>query len=603
MKRLLAVQLWVCALVAAPTITKVEPPNWWVGHSINPVRVLIRGTGFAGARAVAADAGIQVSNVSVNQAGTYIFADVRVLKTGQHPIKVITADGSALAHFEITKPLPRQGRFQGFSPDDLIYLIMPDRFANGDPSNDDPAVSKGMHDRGKSRYYHGGDFQGIQDHLPYLKDLGVTTLWINPVYDNVNHLNRKETYGNEAITDYHGYGAVDFYGVEEHFGDLASFRKLVDAAHAQGLKVMLDMVANHSGPYHPWVTDPPLPDWFHGTAEQHINETWQLWTLIDPHARVELRKPVLDGWFIDILPDLNQESPEVARYLIQNTLWWVGVAGLDGIRQDTWPYVPRTFWSQWMGAIKREYPELRVVGETFDGDPALVSYFQGGRKQDGVDTGVDSLFDFPLYFKIRQAFANGGPIRELASMLSHDYLYPDPKRLVTFLGLHDVERFMHEKGASVDGLKTAFTFLLTARGIPMIYYGDEIGMPGGGDPDNRRDFPGGWAEDTHNAFRDRSPEEAAVFEHVRKLAHLRATIPALRRGEMTDLQVTDHSYAYRRGEAVVLLNNGMNPETIRCGVAAGVWRDVLGSLGEVTAKDGQVLVSLPPRSSAILQRK
>lgn len=591
--RVLPLWLLCSVLSAAPTITKVDPPNWWTGHSINPVRVLIRGTGLSGARASAADSGIQVSAVKANNAGTYVFADVRVLRSGKHGIRITTAEGSTIAPFEALTPLPRPGRFQGFSPDDLIYLIMPDRFANGDPSNDDPAISKGLFDPSKTRYYHGGDLQGIINRLPYLKDLGVTALWINPLYDNVNHLNEKEKYDGQAITDYHGYGAVDFYGVEEHFGDMPKFRELTDKAHAMGIRVILDMVANHTGPYHPWVDDPPLPNWFHGTAAQHIKETWQLWTLMDPHAGPELRRQTLDGWFIDILPDLNQEEPEVARYIIQNTLWWVGMAGLDGIRQDTLPYVPRSFWRDWMAAIKKEYPKLEVVGEMFDGDPSLVSFFQGGKaRYDGIDSGVPALFDFPLYYAIRHVFGAGQGMKELPVVLGHDPLYSNPNMLVTFLGLHDVARFMGEPGATIDGLKLAFTFLLTTRGIPMIYYGDELGMAGGNDPDNRRDFPGGAS----------TADQRAVLGHVRKLAHLRSENADLRRGKLAVLAVTEHAYAYSRGETIVVLNNGASEEKLDFAARPGIWHDVLGAAGEVRS-DGVLRVPLAPHSGAVLVRQ
>ena len=352
-------------VAATPEVTKVEPPSWWIGHSINPVRLLIRGRNLEGARAIPDGAGVTAGSTLVNAAGTYAFVDIaiaREAKPGAHRLRIVTAGGEASAPFEVLRPLPREGRFQGFSPDDVIYLIMPDRFSNGDPSNDDPAVSRGMWDRQKPRYYHGGDFQGIVDRLPYLKDLGVTAIWINPVYDNVNHLNEREQDNGQAITDYHGYGAVDFYGVEEHFGTLTRFRELVDAAHRQGIKVIQDQVANHTGPYHPWVTDSPTQTWFHGTETHHLANTWQTWTLVDPHATPELQQATLDGWFIDILPDLNQDDQEVARYLIQNTLWWVGISGLDGIRQDTLPYVPRRFWRDWMAAIKRQYPEAARGG-------------------------------------------------------------------------------------------------------------------------------------------------------------------------------------------------------------------------------------------------
>jgi glycosidase len=608
------------ALTAAPPeVSKVEPPNWWIGHSINPVRLLIRGRNLEGARAVADSPALQIGLTRVNAAGTYAFVDVSIARNttpGPHPLRLVTAGGEATAPFEVLEPLPRAGRFQGFSPDDIIYLIMPDRFANGDPSNDDPAVSRGLFNRQKPRYYHGGDFQGIVDHLPYLKDLGATAIWINPVYDNVNRLNQRERYHNEGITDYHGYGAVDFYGVEEHFGTLARFRELVDAAHRQGLKVIQDQVANHTGPYHPWVKDPPTPTWFHGTESHHVANTWQTWTLIDPHATAEMRAPTLDGWFIDILPDLNQDDEEVARYLIQNTLWWVGIAGLDGIRQDTLPYVPRRFWREWMAAIKREYPDLRVVGEMFDGDPAMVSFFQGGQARfDGVDSGVDSVFDFPTYFTIRHAFAEGKPLRDVAVMTGHDYLYPNASLLVTFLGLHDVGRFMSDAGATPQGLDLAFTFLMTARGIPMIYYGDEIGMRGGGDPDNRRDFPGGWPGDARNAFTatGRTPEEQAIWDRVRRLTHLRGELEPLRRGPMVNLCVSDQTYGYARtgpaGPVVVLMNNAVSAGEVNCNLAplglpdgAGL-TDRLGEAPELQVAGGQVHAQLPARTAGIYVRR
>jgi glycosidase len=371
-------------------------------------------------------------------------------------------------------------------------------------------------------------------------------------------------------------------------------------------------VANHTGPYHPWVADPPTPTWFHGRAESHLDETWQTWTIADPHAPAELRRSTLDGWFVNILPDLNQDDPEAARYLIQNALWWIGATGLDGIRQDTLPYVPRTFWRDWSAALHREYPKLKIVGEMWDGDPGLVSFFQGGATRfDGVDSGIDALFDFPLFYPVRRAFAEGKPIKEIATMLAHDQLYRDAASLLTFAGNHDTPRFMNETGASVDGLRLAFTFLLTARGVPMIYAGDEIAMPGGGDPDNRRDFPGGWAGDARNAFTEagRTPAEQSVFARVRALAHLRAELPALRRGRHVSLAVGDQTYAYARvaegGAVVVAINNGaasagLDVPAGPAGLAEGAALvDRLGTAPSATVQGGRIRMMLPARSAAI----
>jgi glycosidase len=612
----------VCRAQNSPAALKVEPPNWWAGHSINPVRVLIRGKNLSGARVAAVGAGLQTGLTRINAAGTYIFVDVLIdpqAQPGKRALRITTSNGTIVAPFEISAPLGRAGRFQGFTPDDLIYLIMPDRFSDGDESNNDPAQSRGLYDRKKTRYYHGGDFQGIINRLPYLKELGVTAIWLNPVYDNVNHLNEREQYPDTPdapkapITDYHGYGAVDFYGVEEHFGTLAGLRELVDAAHRSGIKVIQDQVANHSGPYHPWVEDSPTPTWYNGTAAKHLVNPFLPWTLQDPRALYEAKRATLEGWFIDILPDLNQNDEEAARYIIQNTLWWLGIAGFDGIRQDTLPYVPRTFWRDWEAAIKREYPNVNVVGELYDGDPALVSFFQGGRVRfDGVDSGVDTLFDFPLFYPMRRAFAEGKPVREVAMMLARDHLYPNPAVLVTFLGNHDMLRFMNEPGANPTGLKLAQTFMLTTRGIPQLYYGDEIAIAGGGDPDNRRDFPGGFPNDARNAFTrtGRTPEQQEVFEHVKRLAQLRKELEPLRRGELHNLYVADQQYAYARTtqsmSVVVVINNDVNPATVEFEVAAinlldgARVSDRLGVTQDARVEGGKLRVTVPARSAGIL---
>lgn len=586
------------AAAQAPVIEKVDPPNWWAGHSINPVRLLIRGRNLRGAAFQCPR--LRCAGVQVNAGGTYAFVDVTVpagTAPGAYPLTLRTAGGSAPVGFTVSAPLARTGRFQGFGPDDAIYLIMPDRFADGNPANDQPAASPGLIDRSKGRRYHGGDLEGIRQRLPYLRDLGVTAIWLNPIYDNTNVLDTKEVYDNEPTTAYHGYHAIDYYTVDEHLGSVDEFRRLVDEAHARGIKVILDMVANHTSAYHPWVTNSPTPTWYNGTEANHLANNWQTWTLADPHSNARVRRPVLDGWFIDILPDLNQNDPQVARYLIQNTLWWAEMTGIDGIRQDTWPYVPRTFWRDWMAAIKRAHPTLRVVGEVFDGDPSMVAFFEGGRAQ---YDGVDALFDFPTFFTLRNAFAQGRTLRDVAQMLGRDHLYRNPNALVTFLGLHDVGRFMGDQGATADGLKLAYTFLLTARGTPLLYYGDEIGMPGGGDPDNRRDFPGGWPGDPRNAFdaSGRTPQEQALHTHVQRLLRLRAQRPDLRRAPMENLQVGEQTWVYRRGASVVALNNGTAPAEVRI-PARPLGADALGTCAAPRRDGSELVITIPARSGCV----
>ncbi len=586
----------------SPTVSKVEPPNWWASHSINPVRVLVRGTHLGGARFECPR--LACSRVTTNSTGTYAFVNVTIPRgaaAGAYPLTLRTVNGTISVPFTLSAPLAATGRFQGFGPDDVMYLIMPDRFANGDTMNDRPSGQSNLIDRAKGRYYHGGDLAGVQQKLPYLQSLGITAIWLNPIYDNNNELNAKETYDGQAITDYHGYGATDFYGVEEHFGTLPQLRQLVDASHKLGIKIILDMVANHTGPYHPWVKDAPTPAWFHGTEANHPNNDWQTWTLADPNATADMRRNTLDGWFVNILPDLNQGDPEVARYIIQNTLWWVGVSGLDGIRQDTWPYAPRTFWRDWMAAIKRQYPTLKVVGEVLDGDPAMISFFEGSRTAfDGVRTGVDKMFDFPLHFTIRRVFGEGQSIRAIGQVLAHDQLYRDPTSLVTLLGLHDVQRFMHEKGATVAGLKLAYTLLLTIRGTPLIYYGDEIALPGGNDPDNRRDFPGGWRGDVRDAFvaGGRTAEQQSVFTHVQRLLALRGQRADLRGAKTEHLFIDDRAFVYRRGASVIALNNDTTAVTVDVAGAVGV-HDALGVCGVPVKRGARTAITIPARSSCM----
>jgi glycosidase len=606
-----------------PRVTKVEPPGWWANHSINPVRVLIRGNNLQGATVQAPGAGLVAGPAKVNAAGTYVFVDVRITpqaKRGARSLRIKTPGGSVDVPFEIYSPLSRTGRFQGFTTDDVMYLIMTDRFSDGDRSNNDPPESRGLYDRSKTRYYHGGDFEGIIAHLPYLKDLGVTAIWLTPWYDNVNHLNEREQYPDRAgepkrkITDYHGYGAVDFYGVEEHFGTLAKLREMVNAAHKLEIKVIQDQVANHTGPYHPWVNDPPTPTWFNGTQQQHLANVWQTWSVRDPHATSQVSRETLDGWFVDILPDLNQNDLEVARYIIQNTLWWIGVTGIDAIRQDTFQYVPRTFWRPWMAAIKREYPNMNVVGEVLDGDVAHTSFFQGGRvRYDGVDDRVDTLFDFPLMYPLRRAFAEGQDIRQLPRILASDPLYPNATVLVPVIGNHDLKRFMSEPDASIEGLKMAQTLIMTMRGTPQLYYGDEIAMEGGDDPDNRRDFPGGFPADGIDAFHTRNKKQDAVFQHQKLLGRLRMELEPLRRGNLVNLVASEHQYVYARSTAnssvVVAFNNDTKPATVEFNVAdtklanGATLADRLGNVRDARVTNRTVTLQIPARTSAIVTAK
>lgn len=602
----------------APVVLKVDPPSWWRNHSINPVRVMIRGRNLTGARITNLSSGLRAGPTRVNASGTYAFVDIQIgalARPGRQGLMITTPNGSVEAPFEVLNPLPRSGRFQGFSPDDVVYLIMIDRFSDGDSSNNDPVQSRGLYDRTNKYYYHGGDLQGVIDRLPYLKDLGVTALWLTPWYDNYDRLNEIELKDGKPCTGFHGYNPQDFYGVEEHFGTVAKLRELVDKAHGLGLKIIQDEVANHVGPYHPWVDDSPTPTWFNGTKQKHLPNVFETWTLHDPRPVDILKKETLEGWFLNFLPDLNQDDREVTQYLIQNTLWWIGITGLDGIRMDTWQYVPNSFWHKWTAAIKREYPKFAVVGEVKDGDVVHTSYFQGGNVRDGADSGLDSLLDFPLFYSIRHAFGEGKRVDEIPKTLAKDFLYSNSDILMTLLGGHDDGRFMSEKGATLAGLKLANAFVLTTRGVPQLYYGDEIAMTGPDEPTTRADFPGGFTGDNRNAFtrEGRTAEEQEAFEFVQTMARLHTRLEPLRRGKLINLHVSEQQYVYARksntGTVVIAINNDTKPAPIEfsvtpVGLANGVVLvDQLGTASQVEVKKEMVKISLPGRTAAVLLRR
>jgi len=542
---------------SAPAVTKVEPPSWWVGLTPE-VMLLLSGHDLEATHVSCNLPTLRVSRTQSSAGGNYLFVWLKIgaeTKSGTAVCRITAPKGTTSFELPMAARTPRLGKWQGLSQDDVMYLIMPDRFANGDPSNDEPADAPGSHDRSKPRAYHGGDLVGIKNHLPYLKNLGVTTLWLTPIVKN------------GATQDYHGYGTVDLYAVDEHLGTLKDYQDLVAAAHLEHMKVLFDAVPNHVGPKHPWVSNPPLPDWFHGTLKQHLDSFSPLKgsfygktagekaghdpfeSLMDPHAPAWMKRNLTEGWFFGVLPDLNTENPAVARYLLQNSIWWAETSGLDGYRVDTFPYVGRRFWADWHAGLRQLYPYLTTVGEVFHPDAGVTSFFAGGVKRfDGIDSGLSTVFDFPMYFTIRDVLLRNAPAGRIADVLRHDALYVHPERLVTFFANHDVPRFANEEGSTPAKQKLAFGLTITLRGIPEIYYGDEIGMPGSGDPDNRRDFPGGWIGDSNDAFvqsgRTRSQQE--IFSYVQALLGVRSGHAALRAGRMWHLASDESSYVFLR---------------------------------------------------------
>jgi len=597
----------------APRVLKVEPPSWWAGHTVNPVRLLVRGQNLHGARVSPTRPEIETSGTLVNPAGTYLFVNVRIgpaTRPGEYPLTVETAAGRAAVPFVVNAPLDPERNFQGVTTDDVIYLIMPDRFSDGDPARNAPADSPPeANDRRNPRGWHGGDLRGIINRLPYLKELGVTAVWTTPWYDNWNGVNRcaqpwcPNTY-------YHGYHAVDYYAVEDRFGDIRTLRELVERAHALGLKVIQDQVANHVGAQHPWVADPPLDNWFHGTRADHLRNPFRADLLLSPHAHTEARRPTLDGWFSDDLPDMNQDEPEVARYEIQNALWWVGMTGLDGIRQDTIQYMPRPFIRDLNVALNRQHPRLWMVGEVFDVDAVHTSFFMGGREGwDGIDTRLPALFDFPAWDVSRKVFTGKLPAAALRFVLRSDSLYPDPARLVTMANNHDTDRFMSLEGATPEGAMLHLAYTVTIRGTPQLYYGEELAMQGGHDPDNRRDFPGGFPGDPRSAFdeRGRTPPERRMFDWTRDWLRLRRQHASIRRGRQLDLFFDDDSYAYARRDrdetVVIAINRAAAPKEMTLPAAYLEARDgarlepLLVAVDRPTVAAGALKLTVPARTA------
>jgi neopullulanase len=596
--------------LTAPLVTKVDPPNWWL--NLTPeLMLLVSGRGLDATKVSCNLPGVHVMRTESSRGGRYLFLWLKIdpeTRSGTAVCRIVSPSGGTNFELPLAARKPAIGRFQGLAPNDVLYLIMPDRFSQGRPPND-------AHDRKNPRSYHGGDLRGILDHLGYLQDLGATTVWLTPVVEN------------GAAENYHGYGAIDLYAVEPHLGSLADYQELAAAVHQRHMKIFFDAVLNHVGPHHPWVENPPLPDWFHGTTAHHLDShpgvrgTFYaesdnqpndlLETLVDPHAPPSLERNLTEGWFSGVLPDLNTENPRVQQYLLENTIWWIEGAGLDGLRLDAFPYVSRKFWSEWHLSLRRIYPNLTTIGEVFHPDPSVTSFFAGGQRRfDGVDSGLTTLFDFPLYFALREVLIGGAPAARITGVLRHDGQYLRPNLLVLFLGNHDVTRLADERGSPAK-LKLAFGLVLTLRGIPQLYYGDEIAMPGGRDPDNRRDFPGGWHEDPQNAFtrEGRTADQQEMFSFVQTLLRLRREHQALASGRLWHLVSDANSYVFLREsdeeKILVAFHKGtekrellIDLQNTPAGAAAAAVR--LFGPAEAVFDGRQVKLTLPPESISFL---
>lgn len=561
---LLSVDAW-----AQPKFDHVEPMFWWVGMKNPKLQVLVHGKNIAGYEVKLNYPGVTLKEVHKVENPNYLFLDLEIAadaKAGKFPI-IFAGKGMKKQEYvyELKNKDTSTGRIQGVTNKDLIYLLMPDRFSNGDKKND---VVKGMAETTLNRdsmyYRHGGDIQGVINHFDYLKELGVTTVWMTPEIEN-----------DMTHASYHGYAVTDHYKIDPRYGTNDLYKSYVNQAHAKGLKIIKDIVHNHIGTGHWIFKDMPMKDW--------VNQ-WPVYTqtsyrdepVMDPHTSEADRKKMLDGWFVPTMPDLNERNPYVQNYLTQNHIWWIEYAGIDGLRLDTYAYNEPAYMADWAIKLKAEFPSLTIFGETLvNSVPAQAYFTQGNTVNRGFDTQLPAITDNMMKSAIYEALnGNSGwtdGVFRLYNIVSQDFLYQDATRNVIFWDNHDMSRFYSLVKEDINKYKSGMALLLTLRGIPQLYYGTEILMKNFSDPDGlvRSDFPGGWAGDQSNKFTaaGRTAQENEAFGFVSKLANYRKNSEALQTGKMVQFVPEDGMYVYFRYAAaghnkksVMVILNGDDKE-------------------------------------------
>lgn len=547
----------------AMDVKKIAPSFWWAGMKHSELQILLYGDDLASSDVTLSGEGVYLEEVVKQDNPNYLllYVDLSEAKAQTFHIQLKNGKKQLQIPYEL-KTRTRKGEdVKGFTSEDVLYLIMPDRFSNGNPEND---VVKGMKetklDRTDSFARHGGDLQGISNHLDYIADLGVTAIWLNPTQEN-----------DMEGGSYHGYAITDYYQVDRRFGSNEDFRDMVDKAHGKGLKVVMDMIFNHCGSENYLFKDKPSKEWFNFHSN-YVQTSFKTASVMDIHASEYEKKIATDGWFTSVMPDFNQRNRHVARYLIQSSIWWIEYAGINGIRQDTHPYADFDFMSQWCKEVLEEYPYFNIVGETWLNSNVLVSYWQKDSKLAApLNSNLPTVMDFPLQALMNQAFDEetgewGGGLYKLYDYQTQDLVYANPMNLLTFLDNHDTSRFTRtdEMAQNLKRYKQALVFLLTTRGIPQIYYGTEIlmtGDKGKGDGDLRKDFPGGWPGDVRNCFEasGRTPLENEAFEFTRKLLNWRKGNPVIGKGTLKHYSICQGVYVYQRefnGKSVVVVMNG-----------------------------------------------
>ncbi len=547
-------------------IDHLEPPFWWVGMADNKLQLMVHGKNISDLEPEFSHPGIEINQVHRLSNPNYLFIDLFLSEEaipGEFEI-IFNKEGQPKTKYNYTllKREPDSADRKGFSPADVIYLITPDRYANGDPGNDSSSQLKEKQNRLKKDGRHGGDIQGIIDHLDYIFDMGFTQIWLNPVLENDQH-----TYS------YHGYSTTDYYNIDARFGNNELYKVLSKEAKKRGIGLVMDLILNHIGSEHWWMKDLPTIDWINNDGKfvrsNHIHES-----VHDPHLTESQRDLFTSGWFVETMPDLNQNYTFLANYLIQNSIWWIEYADLSGFRIDTYPYIDKNFLSIWSKRIATEYPRFNFVGEEWSSNPTMVSYWQKeSNRYDDYDSYIPSMMDFPL----QEALINGllgnedwnSGLIDIFRVISNDFQYGDPHNLVVFAGNHDMKRIYSQLNEQMDLYKMAMTFINTVRGIPQIYYGTEIAMSSTGDHGAlRKDFPGGWPGDKANAFTGRSlnKKELEAQNFIRKLLNWRKENIAITMGNMIHYPVENGIYVYFRSynEALVMviINNNKRSKTI-----------------------------------------
>jgi glycosidase len=544
-------------------IKKVAPTFWWAGMKNPELQVLLYGDDISSSEVSISSKDIYLKEIVRQSNSNYLIIYLDLNDARAQKFDIILTKGRKVTKvpYELKERTRKGLDIEGFTSSDVLYLIMPDRFANGNPENDVvPGMLENKVDRNEQYARHGGDFKGISEHLDYISDLGVTAVWLNPTQEN-----------DMKDGSYHGYAITDYYQIDRRFGSNEEFIQLVNEAHGKGLKVVMDMIFNHCGSENYLFKDRPQDDWFNFRSN-YVQTSFKTASVMDIHASDYEKAIATDGWFTQVMPDLNQRNRHVARYLIQSSIWWIEYAGINGIRQDTHPYADYDFMSTWCKEVLEEYPHFNIVGETWLNSNVLVSYWQKDSKLAAPkNSNLPTVMDFPLTDLMTKAFDEettewSGGLYRLYDYHTQDFVYANPMSLLTFLDNHDTSRFCknEEDSKNITRYKQAITYLLTTRGIPQIYYGTEILMAADkseGDGYLRRDFPGGWKGDKVNCFtrEGRTELQNEAFDYTRKLLNFRKGNEAICKGTMKHFAIRNGIYVYERkynDSSVVVVMNG-----------------------------------------------